>query len=177
MKTILEDFLSLGKMEEGLVAPNIELVTPEAIDTMLKDLLEELDGTMATEQDIRFINTINQDVWIDRNLIRNILVNLFSNAIKFTPATGQITVKSCVEHDQFVISVADNGIGISDEDQLHLFERFFRAKNAGHIQGTGLGLHIVAKYLELLDGSIRIESKLNAGTTVNIYVPQSNPRP
>ena len=177
MKTILEDFLSLGKMEEGLVHPELELVGPEVIDSILKDLLEELESTMSANHEIKFANTVSQDVLIDRNLTRNVLINLLSNAIKFTESGGHITVKSCVENDQFIISVEDTGIGISAEDQQHLFERFFRAKNAAHIQGTGLGLHIVAKYLELINGTITISSKLNEGTTVSVYIPQLQPKP
>jgi signal transduction histidine kinase len=72
----------------------------------------------------------------------------------------------------FMVCVTDKGIGISNEDQKHLFERFFRGKNANHIQGTGLGLHIVGKYLELMKGRITVKSKLDEGTTVTVYIPQ-----
>jgi signal transduction histidine kinase len=64
--------------------------------------------------------------------------------------------------------VKDNGIGIPDEDKEHLFSTFFRSKNAVNIQGTGLGLHIVKRYLDLMGGNINIESELNKGTTVII---------
>jgi signal transduction histidine kinase len=72
-----------------------------------------------------------------------------------------------------VLSVKDEGIGISREDQEHLFERFFRAKNAANIQGTGLGLHIVAKYVELLNGRIDMQSELDKGTAFYIHIPQT----
>ena len=72
----------------------------------------------------------------------------------------------------FIIEVEDNGIGISEEDQKHLFERFFRAKNAGNIQGTGLGLHIVNKYLQAMNGNIRFKSQLHKGSTFTIQIPQ-----
>ena len=172
MKNILEDFLSLGKMEEGLVEIDLERVSPPAIDNILKELLEELDGLLKSEQEILFNNSVDGDVWIDRSLLKNILVNLLSNAIKFTDEAGIIRVTSGMEDYNFFVCVQDNGIGISDDDQQHLFERFFRAKNAGNIQGTGLGLHIVGKYLELLGGTISVTSKLNEGTTVAIYIPQ-----
>ena len=74
----------------------------------------------------------------------------------------------------FLIEVEDEGIGISEEDQQHLFERFFRAKNAANIQGTGLGLHIVAKYVELMFGSIDMHSELEKGTSFYIHIPQTN---
>jgi signal transduction histidine kinase len=69
------------------------------------------------------------------------------------------------------LSIEDKGIGISEEDQQHLFERFFRAKNAINIQGTGLGLHIISKYLELMGGYIEIKSALNKGSVFTIYIP------
>jgi signal transduction histidine kinase len=64
--------------------------------------------------------------------------------------------------------VEDHGIGIPEADQKHLFERFYRASNAGNVQGTGLGLHIMKHYVEMLKGSVKIESKLGKGTTVEI---------
>ena len=172
MKIILEDFLSLGKMEEGLIRSNIELVSPAVIESILKDLLEELDGLLKPGQQIMFTNSVGRDAWVDRDLVKNILINLVSNAIKFTETDAVIKVSSALSGPDFTISVADDGIGISEEDQQHLFERFFRAKNAGNIPGTGLGLHIVSKYLELMNSRISLESKLNGGTTVTIYIPQ-----
>ena len=173
MKNILEDFLSLGKLEEGLVQVNIDQVDAAGIDTILDDLLQELDGLLKTGQQIIFTNIVEGTVSIDRNLVRNILINLISNAVKFSEENGTIKITSSVENDDFIIFIEDDGIGISEEDQQHLFERFFRAKNAGNIQGTGLGLHIVSKYLELLNGRITMKSALNEGTIFSIYIPQT----
>jgi signal transduction histidine kinase len=111
---------------------------------------------------------------VDKNLIKNILVNLLSNAIKFSPENGIIEVFCSITHNNFSLSVKDSGIGISEEDKLHLFERFFRAKNAINIQGTGLGLHIVGKYLELMNGTIDMQSTLNEGSVFTIHIPQNN---
>ncbi|MOA26083.1 Signal-transduction histidine kinase senX3 [compost metagenome] len=74
----------------------------------------------------------------------------------------------------FIFKVTDNGIGISEDDQKHLFERFFRAKNAINVQGTGLGLHIIAKYLEMMNGTIKIKSELNKGSDFTVKIPQSS---
>jgi signal transduction histidine kinase len=106
-------------------------------------------------------------------LVKNILFNLISNAIKFSPEKSRIVVISQTDAEGMELRIKDNGIGISAEDKAHLFERFFRAKNAANIQGTGLGLHIVAKYLELLGGRIELHSELNIGTEFIIYIPQS----
>jgi signal transduction histidine kinase len=73
--------------------------------------------------------------------------------------------------DRFVLTVKDNGIGIPENEQKHLFERFYRANNAANIQGTGIGLNIIKKYIELLNGNITFTSKLNEGTTFTINLP------
>lgn len=172
MKGILEDFLSLGKLEEGHVQTNIKMVTRATIDSLFKNLMQELDALLKDGQQIVYINSVATIVCMDTNLVTNILINLVSNAIKFSQEKGVIRVTSSVEDNNFIISVEDKGIGISEEDQQHLFERFFRAKNAMNIQGTGLGLHIVSKYLELMNGRIEMRSKLNEGSTVTIYIPQ-----
>ena len=102
-------------------------------------------------------------------------MNLISNAIKFSPEGAYIDIKTVVDHDDIKIEVIDNGIGISKEDQEHLTERFFRGNNAINIKGTGLGLHIVSKYVERMNGTIVYKSELNEGTTVTIIFKKSKP--
>ena len=111
-------------------------------------------------------------VVMDRKILRNILMNLVSNAIKYSPEKSIIAVRCNFEPEELQISVSVQGIGISEEDQKHLFERFFRANNVTGIQGTGLGLHIVARYLDLLGGRITLKSRTNEGTIFVIYIPQ-----
>ena len=172
MKGILEDFLSLGKLEEGHVQTNIKMATRSFIDSHFKNIIQELDALLKKGQQIVYTNSVVTIVCMDTNLVTNILINLISNAIKFSPENTIITVTSFVADNNFIITVEDSGIGISEDDQQHLFERFFRAKNAMNIQGTGLGLHIVSKYLELMNGRIEMRSKINVGSTVTIYIPQ-----
>lgn len=172
MKGILEDFLSLGKLEEGLVQTKPETVSAMEIAEVLNGLSLELDLLLKPGQQIRFNNRVDEAVKVDRNLLKSILTNLISNAIKFSNSNATITISSSVAHDYLTISVADEGIGISESDQVHLYKRFFRAKNAMNIEGTGLGLHIVKKYLELMKGRIEMTSSLNKGSTFTIYIPQ-----
>ena len=106
--------------------------------------------------------------------MKHILFNLLSNAIKFSPEGIPIELKTETSKDQIILSVKDSGIGISEEDQKHLFERFFRAQNATNIQGTGLGLNIVSKYVEMLGGTIEFKSSLEKGTTFTINLPNGN---
>ncbi len=174
MKSILEDFLSLGKLEEGLIKPNKSSFTDiEFIDEVRK-IIDEMRHLCKKDQNILFTHKDGFPVFIDKQLFRNILLNLISNAIKFSPEESVIKVGCYLGKENITVSVEDDGIGISEEDQQHLFERFFRAKNATNIQGTGLGLHIVTKYLELMNGEIKMESELNKGTTFTIIIPSKD---
>jgi PAS domain S-box-containing protein len=171
MRSILEDFLSLGKLDEGLVKAAIVIVPAEECFAIVNDVVYEMEGVLKQGQKVQCTNEGSGEVPIDKQLLRNILMNLLSNAIKFSHENSIIKVDSTVVNDQLQIAVQDNGIGISKEDLQHLFERFFRAKNAGNIQGTGLGLHIVVKYLDLMNGSIEVQSELNKGTTFAVRIP------
>lgn len=172
MKNILEDFLSLGKMEEGLVKTNLEFISADAFARIISELLHSMDGLLKKGQLITLNNGVAQDLFVDINMLKNILINLVSNAIKFSNEQGEITVAANLQNGDLNITVADNGIGIPEDEQHHLYERFFRAKNAGNIPGTGLGLHIVGKYLELLQGGMTMKSTLNIGTSFSFYIPQ-----
>jgi signal transduction histidine kinase len=101
-------------------------------------------------------------------------MNLLGNAIKFSPASATIAIYTKKEPGAFTLQVKDNGIGMSQEDQQHLFERFYRGANVSNIQGTGLGLHIVSKYSELMNGRISCESELGKGTTFTIVFSLNN---
>ena len=105
---------------------------------------------------------------MDPSLLKHIVLNLLSNAIKFSPESGTITIISESGNGWLILSVKDEGIGISKEDQTHLFERFFGGTNTTNIQGTGLGLHIVAKYAELMNGTIVCQSLPEKGTEMKL---------
>jgi signal transduction histidine kinase len=113
-----------------------------------------------------------EEVILDCKLLKHILFNLISNALKFSPENSEVNITSDITANNITIAVKDSGIGITKEDQQHLFERFFRGHNATHIQGTGLGLNIVANYVELMGGKISFESIENKGTTFTITIPK-----
>jgi PAS domain S-box-containing protein len=171
MKSILDDFLSLGKLDEGLTKANMQVISAEDCVKEIDLVMSEMQMHLKQGQKIIFHKKGDHDVMIDNHLLKNICMNLLSNAIKFSPENSQIDMQAHFNKNEFVLSVKDTGIGISEEDKQHLFERFFRAKNAINIQGTGLGLHIIAKYLELMSGSIEMESELEKGTTFTVHVP------
>lgn len=172
MRSILEDFLSLGKLEEGSLSAKPERRNVEECIHAIQELIDDLQLQMKTGQEIKFEHHCEGYLDMDMNLFKNIITNLVSNAIKFSGETGRILVQISLEENELILSIKDNGIGISEEDLEHLFQRFFRAKNAVNIQGTGLGLHIVSRYIDLLNGNISVKSELGNGTEFEIIIPR-----
>jgi PAS domain S-box-containing protein len=166
---ILNDFLSVSKLEEGKVE---NLPEPLDIKLFMGEIISDMQSMAAAEQLIVQHHVGKSQVNVDRKLLKNILFNLISNAIKFSPADATIDLHILVNNSTVRIDVSDRGIGISKEDQKHLFERFFRGQNATHIQGTGLGLNIVARYAELMNASLDFVTEENKGTTFTIIIPQ-----
>lgn len=170
LNDILNDFLSLGKLDEGKVAAD-----PGEFNgrEMIEDTIEEIKGLIKPGQHIENSYNGREDLYSDRKLLKNILFNLISNAIKFSEPGATITLSCHTDAENTTISVADKGIGISEEDQEHLFSSFFRGANASNIQGTGLGLHIVKRYIDLLGGRAKLHSELDKGTTVTVEFPSA----
>ncbi|CAN5361820.1 hypothetical protein BH11BAC2_BH11BAC2_19280 [soil metagenome] len=168
LNDILSDFLSISKLEEGKVHAVYQNFN---LKILIEELASELQVTAKSGQTIVPKHIGKEQVNYDKKLFKNILINLISNAIKFTPENKNIYVNSRADQYTTSIEVIDTGIGISEEDQKHLFERFYRGKNATNIQGTGLGLHIVGNYVDLMKGHIILKSELNKGTTINITFP------
>lgn len=171
MKNILEDFLSIGKLEEGTVEESFEIIGHEELVSEIQSTISDIQTLTKNGQHIYLEHSVKGEIETDIKLLKNILINLLSNAIKFSPENSQIQIIIKNDKDYLLVSVKDEGMGISSEDQTHLFQRFFRGKNAINIQGTGLGLHIIARYLELLNGEIAVKSKLGNGTEFIIRIP------
>jgi PAS domain S-box-containing protein len=170
LNDILEDFLSLGRLDEGRVAADpSEFNMREMIDETLADL----KLLLKPGQTFKTIFTANEILCADKKLLKNILINLLSNAIKFSGENSPIELEASMQNGQAVITITDHGIGISPEDQQHLFSSFFRGTNATNIQGTGLGLHIVKRYIDLMNGTVHLQSEPGKGTSVTITFPCS----
>jgi PAS domain S-box-containing protein len=168
LNDLLEDFLSLGKLEEGKInVKGEEIIIAEFIE----ELVDEIRAILKEGQRIEVNNQTEGSFVTDKKLLKNVMINILSNAVKFSPENKPVNIAVSRTGTRLQICVADQGIGISDEDQQHLFSSFYRGKNATNFQGTGLGLHIVKRYLELLNANARLKSKLNEGTTVYIDVP------
>ncbi|MBX9783577.1 MAG: PAS domain-containing sensor histidine kinase [Chitinophagaceae bacterium] len=158
---ILNDFLNVGRIEEGKI--QVRIVTAD-VAKVIHETINELQTIRKPSQQIIY-DAGNAGHWeLDTSMFKHIIINLLSNAIKFSPDGSEIKLSTAVKNNELVLRVKDNGIGIPPEDQEHLFERFFRATNAINIQGTGLGLHIVAKYAELMNGTIACNSEPGKGS-------------
>jgi PAS domain S-box-containing protein len=169
LNVLLEDFLSVGKLEEGRIRPE---PSPFSIRDLLEEVTEEMQSLAKRDQHIHCECSEDRQITSDRRLVKNILINLLSNAVKFSDEGAPIHLQAEPGPGGVIaVSILDKGIGISPEDQQHLFSSFFRGANVINIEGTGLGLHIVRRYLDLLQGTIRLESILGEGTRVTIELP------
>ncbi len=169
LTSILNDFLSLGKLEEGKIQINKGTIH---VAEFLQDIREELLNTLKTGQDIKIncqsdVDRINSDI----HMLRNILFNLISNASKYSEQDKKIYLECQRQNDNIVFNIRDEGIGIPEDDFKHMFDRFFRASNAGNTQGTGLGLNIVKRYADLLGGSVTFTSRFGEGSIFSIAIP------
>jgi len=168
---ILNDFLSLEKLEAGKVEATFQSFD---LVKLSEEITEEMQMVAKENQNIIYQHTGTESmVRLDPNLLKNCVINLITNAIKYSGENTFIQFNTEITHDTCVITVLDNGIGIPETDQKHLFEAFFRAHNIGNIPGTGLGLNIVTRYANLMNGAINFKSSVNQGTSFTISFPIS----
>jgi PAS domain S-box-containing protein len=171
---ILDDFLSLDKLEQNRVEVNN---TSFDLGELIHDVIDEASGMLKKKNQTAKATFKGQTAVLqDKKILRNILLNLLSNAIKYSPEDREIIITSDARNDNVSIAIKDSGIGIPMEAQKDLFSKFFRARNATNIQGTGLGLNIVKRYLELIDGTIHFVSEENKGSVFTIqFARVANP--
>lgn len=165
LNNILNEFLSLGKIEEGKIKANFSEFD---IKELIYNQYIEMSEIFKPGQKIDYVHTGSQMVHLDENLFKNILINLLSNAAKFSEENSNIYIRTNVSEKEIYFAIRDEGMGISEKDQQQLFSIFFRGQNAVNIAGTGLGLHIVKKYTEMMNGELELKSKLDSGTEIII---------
>lgn len=170
LTAILDDFLLLEKAESNKITLQI---TSFSLQDFIKEIIGELK--LLTKKKQKIISIPNTEiilVKLDKNLLKNCIINLVSNAIKYSGEETEIELSTSITDTIVTINVKDNGIGIPEEDHKHLFEAFFRAHNTGNIPGTGLGLHIVSRYVSLMNGTISFKSAIDKGTLFTIELPR-----
>lgn len=164
---ILDDFLSLEKLKHDKTELKTESFDlPELCD----EVVDEVFFIKKPGQKINYHHTGTSTVNnLDRKVLRNVITNLLSNAIKFSDENKPIDLLTAVQDGQITIVVKDEGIGISKDESKHVFGIFFRARNAEHIQGTGLGLNIVKRHVEMMGGTIDFKSELGKGSAFTLH--------
>ena len=172
LTNILDEFLSLTKIEEGKSSPVREDIDIKALFTAICAAQE----TYAKPgQHIAYEHSGDRSYWSDPGILTGIATNLISNASKYSPENSIIRISTSIRDGKLELIVSDQGIGIPMKDQEHLFERFYRASNAGNVQGTGLGLHVTKHYVKQLGGSITFESQPGVGSIFKVNFESDKP--
>lgn len=169
LTSILNDFLSLEKLETGKTTCQFSRFD---LPSVIHDVTEEMTGVIKRGQKINYQGPTSFEVELDESLVKNTLINLISNAIKYSPEEKEIVISVGDTADELKIAVKDEGMGIPKEDQPKMFERFFRAGNVVNIEGTGLGLTIVLRYVALMEGKLTFSSKEGEGSTFFLIFPK-----
>lgn len=169
LDNILNDFLSIERLESGKV--NYKF-TEFSLSKVINEVVYNANVTLKSGQEISYPDNI-EDITLrqDEKILELVLSNLLGNAIKYSPENSLITFDIKVDPDKITFGITDQGIGIPEKDQKHIFERYFRAENALLNQGTGIGLNIAKVHLENLGGSISFTSTENVGTTFIVKLP------
>jgi signal transduction histidine kinase len=166
---LLNDFLSLSQMEQTTLYGQPHWLN---IQTFCQEVIADMERVIKPNQRVVYTHESGDPlVSVDGQMLKNILINLLVNASKYSADGKEIELTTAVAGDQLRLTVRDEGIGIPDADKDKLFINFFRARNVSHELGTGLGLYIVKRYVDLLGGSITFTSELNSGTIFTIQLP------
>lgn len=166
---VLNDFLSLSKLEQGKVDVRSLRTNLRAI---ISTSVESSEGQLKEGQQVVLdLPPEPSQIVTDPKLLRHVLLNLISNAAKYSAPGRDIIIATGQRGEGCFISITDQGIGIPPQDQAHLFDRFFRARNVENVKGTGLGLNIVNHYAHLLEAEIEFSSELGTGSTFTVVLP------
>ena len=173
--TLINDILDLSKVEAGRMELQLSVFSlPEVLENAMAMIRERgtREGvTLNTEKDDSV-----REIEGDERKVKQILFNLLSNAVKFTPAGGRVTLATNAVDDMVEVSVRDTGVGIGAEDQIRIFDEFFQVGRENAQEGTGLGLALTKRFVELHGGDIRIESELGLGSTFTVTLPLRQPK-
>ena len=166
---LIDDVLFISKIESSKIAVNYEKLS---LSETIKKIEEDLAHLLRNNKSLTIINNCNKDEIItDKKLFVQIILNLITNSIKFSPYGGNIELNLSLEKSKLKLVVKDVGIGIPEKELKHVFEAFYRSENTVGINGSGLGLHIVKKAVKTLNGNVSIKSEVNLGTEVAINLP------
>lgn len=166
MNATINDFMLVENISSQEVRPVLAKFDLKALAT---EVTEDMQLMLQDDQNLIYKHkAVQTQCHLDRTLLKHCIVNLLSNAIKYSGSEGRIVLETEIRCKTCVIRVWDNGIGIPREDQPRVFDAFFRAGNASNIPGTGLGLHIVERFVKQFNGIVHVKSRLLGGSTFTI---------
>ena len=166
---LLDDILMISHADSGRIILNREEID---LHRLMLEIIEETNHKCSLTHNFIFnFNSVQKEFMLDRKLIRSAIINLLSNAFKYSPNGGKVELKISSVNKHLKISISDEGIGIPEKDKKNLFKPFFRSENTHDIEGTGLGLSIVQRSVHLHKGSIKCYSKAGKGTKFIINIP------
>lgn len=170
MNELLENVLTVSRWEAGKMTVQPE---PVDVDDWGRRLVERFRALGGQRHTFEWTYTgALRTLLLDRKMLEHVFANLLSNAVKYSPDGGTVTFTGREEEECLVLRVTDEGIGIPEADQEHLFESFHRGANVENIKGTGLGLSIVKQFIEMYGGGITVESRVGQGTAVTVTLPK-----
>lgn len=166
MNATVNDFLLVENIGAGETMP---LLTTFDLKSLASEVTQDMQLMLQDNQSLEYKHRgLQSKVLLDRNWIKHCIVNLLSNAIRYSGSEGKILLETEIRCKTCVIRVKDDGIGIPKKDQPRIFEPFYRADNASNIPGTGLGLHIVDRFVRQLNGMVHTKSRLHMGSTFTL---------
>jgi signal transduction histidine kinase len=169
LNQLVEDVMTFSQAEAGILCLRVALLN---VISLCQELIEEQLLIHERSHQFNYAHEGSEaEVCLDEVLLRHVLTNLLENAVKYSPQQSTVTVRSRCEENQAVFEIQDQGIGIPTTDRQRLFSPFFRASNVDTIPGTGIGLSIVKKCVELHQGSLTVESEVNVGTKFTVTLP------
>lgn len=166
---LFNDLLMLTSVEKKK-----DLIREEvSSEVLIEGLAEEIAGNYPTKKVQFTFDFKAPTLYVDYNLFEQVMMNLIDNAIKYSGVDGKVTISTYIQDNSSIIEISDNGMGIPEDQQLRIFERFFRVdtSRSSDVAGTGLGLSIVKHIIQKHDGKIKVTSKMNEGTTFTISLP------
>lgn len=172
LRQLIEQLLDVSKLEAGKMSLQVALAN---FEYYVKELVRSFEPLAQQKQVMLsfFTNVVDDLLYFDRDKMDKIMYNLLSNAIKFTPEGGVIEVRLKQNEKEMWIDVEDTGIGISEKESVHIFDRFYQAHQVetDHYEGTGLGLSLVKEFTELHGGRVEVNSQLGKGSCFSVYFP------
>jgi len=169
---LINDLLDMAKLDSGRMGVKKE---PLAVEEFIKGLIQSVQGA-AKDKRVRLSLSVSREIgtiFADGDKLEKIILNLLFNSVKFTPAGGSVELLAALQEGALVLRVKDTGMGISEKDLPHIFDRFWQADASAQrkYQGTGIGLSLVKEMVEVQGGTVGVESQLGKGTTITVQIP------